>query len=414
MTGFVMVTVVGMGLVTGTVALRRGRRLAQGVAAVLLVHAMLTVSLLTLAAGFAPLFGVLQVLVYLEVAVLITGLPRPRLWSPLVSWPASTFMAGSFLALPWALVAIGPWDPPGLWLPYGLAAVGLFQSVTTRKQTVSLDLSRSTEGPVLAPHPAMQQRRRGLPREAPADHADRPLRVVQLTDTHLGPFMSEARLRRICARAVAAHPDLIVLTGDLLTVASQGSSEPLARALAPLRAHPRVYACLGNHDHESLPVVAEALAAAGVVLLVDRAVVARTPVGPVQVVGLDFRWRDRAAHVAGVLRGVGRPVNGDGETIPRIVLLHDPGAFTHCPDGEADLVFSGHTHGGQLGLVSFGLDWTVVRAFSVIPDHGPWAQGRNRLYVHRATGHYGFPLRVGVPAEESVLEVRFAGAGAQA
>ena len=59
----------------------------------------------------------------------------------------------------------------------------------------------------------------------------------------------------------------------------------------------------------------------------------------------------------------------------------------------------------DFGLVSFGLGWTVLRALSSIPDHGLWARGRERLYVHRGTGHYGFPLRLGVPAEQSVLRV---------
>ena len=85
--------------------------------------------------------------------------------------------------------------------------------------------------------------------------------------------------------------------------------------------------------------------------------------------------------------------------------LHDPGAFIHLPEGEADLVLSGHTHGGQVGLVSLGLPYTMMRAFVKMPDHGLWARGTDRLYVHRGTGHYGFPLRLGVPAEESVLSV---------
>jgi hypothetical protein len=69
------------------------------------------------------------------------------------------------------------------------------------------------------------------------------------------------------------------------------------------------------------------------------------------------------------------------------------------------LVLSGHTHGGHLGLLSLGLPHTIVSAATSMPDHGLWARGRDRIYVHRGTGHYGFPLRVGVPAEESVLEV---------
>ena len=79
--------------------------------------------------------------------------------------------------------------------------------------------------------------------------------------------------------------------------------------------------------------------------------------------------------------------------------------FELIPEGEADLVLSGHTHGGHLGLLSLGLSHTIVSAATSMPDHGLWARGTDRLYVHRGTGHYGFPLRVGVPAEESVLEV---------
>jgi predicted MPP superfamily phosphohydrolase len=85
-------------------------------------------------------------------------------------------------------------------------------------------------------------------------------------------------------------------------------------------------------------------------------------------------------------------------------MLHDPSAFHHVPPDEVDLTFSGHTHGGQVGLLSFGLDWTVLRG-SRWPDHGLFARGSSRLYVHRGTGFYGFPLRVGVPAELSILEL---------
>ena len=88
----------------------------------------------------------------------------------------------------------------------------------------------------------------------------------------------------------------------------------------------------------------------------------------------------------------------------RLLLLHDPLGFVHVPEGAADLVLSGHTHGGQLGLVFLGLDWTVLSR-TRWPDHGLFAHGTNRLYVHRGTGFYGFPLRIGVPGEASVLEI---------
>ena len=115
---------------------------------------------------------------------------------------------------------------------------------------------------------------------------------------------------------------------------------------------------------------------------------------------MDFAWRDRQARLEAVCAAHPRRPGA-----LRVVLLHDPGAFKHLPEGEADLVLSGHTHGGQVGLVSLGLSWTMLRVLMNAPDHGLWARGTDRLYVHRGTGHYGFPLRLGVPAEQSLLRV---------
>jgi predicted MPP superfamily phosphohydrolase len=124
----------------------------------------------------------------------------------------------------------------------------------------------------------------------------------------------------------------------------------------------------------------------------------------VQLLGADFVFRDRAAHLQALCAKHPRQAGA-----LRLLLLHDPGAFRHLPEGEADLVLSGHTHGGQVGLVSLGLPWTLMRAFVNSPDHGLWARGTDRLYVHRGTGHYGFPLRLGVPAENSLLRVHAPG-----
>ncbi|HEY8947007.1 MAG TPA: metallophosphoesterase, partial [Polyangiaceae bacterium] len=299
------------------------------------------------------------------------------------------FTAGTLLALPWAVLAAFGVALPAVWLPYALAALGVLESLATREEEVHLVVAdgQSVGG--------MQRHRAGAAR------VSRPLRLIQITDPHLGPFMSVERLRRICERAVEREPDLILLTGDFLTMESQSDPELLARAFEPLRRlEGKVYACLGNHDHEAPAIVRNALDRAGARLLVDRAELVETAAGQVQVLGVDFVWRGRAEHL--------RQVCDRWPRVPgalRLMLLHDPGAFRHVPEGGADLVLSGHTHGGQVGLVTLGLPWTMLRAFVNAPDHGFWARGRDRLYVHRGTGHYGFPLRLGVPAEESLLLV---------
>jgi len=237
----------------------------------------------------------------------------------------------------------------------------------------------------------------GAPR--PLD-ALRPLRVVQISDPHLGPWQPERTLRARVAELVAHDPDLVLLTGDFLTMEGVGTPGALARALAPLRALPgRCLAIFGNHDHESPEEVRSALAANGVRLLVDEEVLVDTPAGRVQIVGADYVGRGRTRHLAALLARFPRR-----DAALRLLLLHDPLGFPLVPRDDVDLVLSGHTHGGQLGLLSLGRSWTVLSR-TRWPDHGLFALGRARLYVHRGTGFYGFPLRIGVPGEMSLLEI---------
>ena len=392
MSWFGAATVAGWLLVVVTALVLRNRSFAAFVGVLVGIYSLVAAAMAPAFSAVLPAFAAFHAIVYVNFLALARPKMRPLPYRLLVSWPASFFVAGTLLAIPWAVVAalgFHPWVP---WLPYALAATGILQSLTTKREEVDLVIS-GPEGPSadkLAPHP------HGSTRE------ERPLRIVQITDPHLGPFMSVARLRRIAERAVKAEPDLVFLTGDFLTMESHSDPDLLLSALEPLRALPgKVFACHGNHDHEAPAVVARALARNGITLLVDDAHEVETEAGHVQIVGMDFAFRDRAARLARVCAQHPRQ---PGKM--RIVLLHDPGAFKHLPPGEGDLVLSGHTHGGQVGLLSLGLSWTFLRLFGdKIPDHGFWARGTDRMYIHRGTGHYGFPLRLGVPAEESVVRV---------
>jgi predicted MPP superfamily phosphohydrolase len=237
-------------------------------------------------------------------------------------------------------------------------------------------------------------------RRTPPSLDSRPLRIVQVTDPHLGPWQPVERLQRHLERLLEHEPDLVLLTGDFLTMEGQGTPGALAESLAPLAAvADRCYAIFGNHDHEAPFEVRGALARHGIRLLVDEETVTQTPVGPVQILGADYVGRGRRAHLEALLEWHPRR-----EDHLRLLMLHDPLGFQYVPDGSVDLTLSGHTHGGQVGLLSFGMDWTVLQR-SAWPDHGLFARGTNRLYVHRGTGFYGFPLRIGVPGELSVLEL---------
>lgn len=390
---FPWLSLAGTATVVVSAIVLRGRFYAIFGGVLLTLHSLVATTLASEVGPALPAYTALHGIVFVHFLMLGRPRLRPVWYRALVSLPASYFVAAVFLSLPLAIAKGLGFTPRGLWVPFALAGLGLLQSLRHRfeERDVSLDAAHA---PTLARHPHGKAR------------VERPLRLVQITDPHLGPFMSEARLRRIAERAVAAEPDLVLLTGDFLTMESHHAKEAMARAFAPLAAlEGRVFACLGNHDHEALDTVTGALDAVGARLLVDEATVVETPAGAVQILGLDYHFRDRARRIAAACERHPRV-----EGALRLALLHDPGAFHHLPDGDADLVLSGHTHGGQLGLLVLGLPHTFVSTFTKIPDHGLWALGKNRLYVHRGTGHYGFPLRVGVPGEESLLRVHRAAA----
>lgn len=388
MSAFLLVSLVGWATVVA-LALLRSRAYAMFRGVTLGLQVLFASTLVHRFQNVLPLFYYLQAAVFVQSLGLIWPRMRSLPYRALISVPGAFFAAGTLLTLPWVLARAVGFDLPAVWLPYAAAAVGVLQSLWSREETRDIVVADSHTVPSLARHAPSGAR------------VQRPLRLVQITDPHLGPFMSVERLSRICQRAVDRSPDLVLLTGDFLTMESQADPQLLQRALAPLSQLPgRVFACLGNHDHEAPLVVRRALAENGIGLLVDEATTIATAAGPVQLVGMDFVWRERKQHLSRVCQAHPREPGA-----LRIVLLHDPGAFVHLPEGEADLVLSGHTHGGQVGLVSLGLPYTMMRVFVKMPDHGLWARGTDRLYVHRGTGHYGFPLRLGVPSEESVLAV---------
>lgn len=384
---FGLVTLLGTVAVVVRAYMVRGRLFAAFAAVILSTHGAIACALFPTLGWLQFVALPLQIVTIVNYFMLAKPKMRTTTYRVLISWPAAWFVAGSLISVPWAVALAMGFDPPLTWLGWMLALGGVRQSLALTEEDVDL---------VLDGRPVRRLRRvgHGLQR------TPHPLRVVQLTDPHLGPFMSVERLSEICERIVEASPDLVLLTGDYLTMESNGSQSALTQALSPLKQlKGRCYAIRGNHDLEAPQEVAAAMEANDIRLLIDEAARADTVMGPVQVIGLDWHWRDRKPRMQAVLDRYPR-VSG----VPRLVMLHDPAAFALLDDGQADLVFSGHTHGGQVGFFNLGFRRSVL-SLSSIPDHGFWGLGSNRLYVHRGTGHYGYPLRLGVPGEESVLRL---------
>ncbi len=309
-------------------------------------------------------------------------------------------------ALAWAsTIELPPWLLAIETLPFAVALLSVSTSLRLPREVVRIGLGGVLDerDPELRRVPVARRKAPFLARKGNRDRAGRHedlLRLVQITDPHLGPWQPVHRLKRRVRSLLEYEPDLVLLTGDFLTMESRGSPGALEEAFAPLRSvSGRCFAVFGNHDHEALDEVRAGLEANGVHLLVDEEACAQTRAGPVQILGSDWVRREAGVHLEALLARYPRR-----EGHMRLLLLHDPAGFPSLASGQVDLTLSGHTHGGQLGLLTMGLNWTVLSR-TRWPDHGLFARGRNRLYVHRGTGFYGFPLRVGVPGEASLLEI---------
>jgi predicted MPP superfamily phosphohydrolase len=228
------------------------------------------------------------------------------------------------------------------------------------------------------------------------------LRVVHLSDIHVGGNMNRQRLNTIVELTNRARPELVLHTGDFLTHRSGDFDAPLYEALARIRAPLGQWACLGNHDFDSPDRLVRSLQGAGVVTLRNRITTIPLDGALLEIGGCDFRFSglngDAYARIVSAWpRSAG---------VPRLLLVHDPRAFASLPVECADLVLSGHTHGGHIG-VQIDRDHAItVVALAGIPDQGIFRRGDLTLFVTRCVGFYGYPMRLGIPPEIAVLTLR--------
>ena len=228
------------------------------------------------------------------------------------------------------------------------------------------------------------------------------LRVAHLSDIHVGGGMDRERLRRVVALTNGARPDLVVHTGDFLTHRRGDFDAPLYESLAAITAPYGQWACLGNHDFDDPTRLERKLHDAGVILLRDRVAAVAVDGHPLEIAGLDFLFERFALGDAYRRIVAGWPAR----RVARLLLNHDPRAFAALPDGCADLVLSGHTHGGHIGIqLGSGHAITVV-GLAGIPDQGIFRRPGMRLFVTRCVGFYGYPMRVGIPPEIALLTLR--------
>ncbi len=231
------------------------------------------------------------------------------------------------------------------------------------------------------------------------------LRVAHLSDIHVGGDMDRPKLLHVAALTNAARPDIVLHTGDFLTHRTGDFDLPLYEALARINAPYGQWACLGNHDFDAPDRLVRYLHQSGVTTLRDRVTTLSIDGQLLELAGLDFLFQrfERDALYSRIIASW-----GPRRSVPRVLLNHDPRAFVRLPARCADLVLSGHTHGGHAGI-QLGKD----RALSVvgllgIPDQGVYRRTDMQMFVTRCVGFYGYPMRLGIPPEISILTLRSA------
>jgi len=320
----------------------------------------------------------------------------PRAWAARLYTESGvgTLLVASALGAAWALwLAVGP-------LVAGIGLDVSFRSFSSLivAAAVVVVLWGFTIGQARVAHTRVRVPLPGL-------HDDlRGLRIVQLSDLHIGNRLEGAKLARMVERANRLDPDLIVVTGDIFDFDPEHIADG-ARELAALRARYGVYAILGNHDaFAGAELVASALETWSPDLRLLRDEVVALPVGrPLYLAGVEDPgddWSRRGVELAG-LNTVADARRDDG---PTVLLVHRPEAFEQAERHGFPLVLSGHTHGGQIALPVAGGQWNLARVMSRF-TRGAYRRNGTTLYVNRGIGVAGPAIRIGCTREITTIEL---------
>jgi uncharacterized protein len=243
------------------------------------------------------------------------------------------------------------------------------------------------------------------------------LRIAQLSDIHIGDYMPPLEIARAVDMANDLRPDISFVTGDF--VSSEGDPlDACITELSRLRAPLGVWGCNGNHEiYAGVEDDAERLfREKGMRLLRAANAVIEHNGAHFNLLGVDYQ-RDHmvSGEHAGpefMLREVEGLIRRD---MPNVLLSHNPNSFRRAAELGIELSLAGHTHGGQVkfeivdhSVSPARLITPFVAGLYHLPMNGQGGNGFHKaaLYVNRGLGTFGFPVRLGVPPEITLLTLR--------
>jgi uncharacterized protein len=220
------------------------------------------------------------------------------------------------------------------------------------------------------------------------------LRIVQISDIHIGPTLDGRYLERLVHQVNALEPDVVAVTGDLVDGFVESTRGDVA-ALAQLRAAHGVFYVTGNHEYYyDGPQWEDEVRRLGLTVLKNEHRTLERNGARLAIAGVSDHdaWRFGREHAS-------RPdiaLSGVPPHVPRILLAHQPRTALRIGGERVDLQLSGHTHGGQIFPFMFfvRLQQPVVAGLRTVAGV--------RVYAHRGTGYWGPPLRVGSAPEIAV------------
>jgi predicted MPP superfamily phosphohydrolase len=224
------------------------------------------------------------------------------------------------------------------------------------------------------------------------------LRIVQLTDIHLSPFLSERELAYAVAMANETHAHVALVTGDMISF-HRDPLDACLKHLAGLRAEAGIYGCLGNHEvyAEAEDYATEQGARLGIRYLRSQAVQLKFGRSSVNLAGVDYQSFRRRPYLQGAEKMV-------APGILNVLMSHNPDVFRKAARQGYHLTIAGHTHGGQVRVEILRQDLNVARFFTPYVD-GLYQERGSSVFVSRGIGTIGMPARLGAPPEVALLRL---------
>ena len=227
----------------------------------------------------------------------------------------------------------------------------------------------------------------------------RELKIILVTDIHLGKIIRNGRLTELVDSINARRPDLVLLAGDIIDEdIGPFISENMAATFQRLQSRFGVFAVLGNHEYigRQTETAVNLLRKSGIIVLRDSFV----NVGERFVVAGREEW-DRTRFGYGSRKPLADLLQGVDANKPLLLLDHQPRNLSEPAAAGVDLQVSGHTHRGQL----FPNQWLTSSLYEI--DHGYLRKGTLQVIVSAGFGTWGPPVRTSAASEIVEINVVF-------